>query len=179
MERDLQTFVEVLMSAAAEVLGEYFHLPQAESDAVYRERVYCYELYHRMRTRWEGAPYSLGGEIDKAGHPLFRGGPYARAKPDFLVHIPGEMDHNLAVVEVKPATAASVEVQRDFQKLKWFCEKARYFAGIMLIYGESKQFERDRNQIVEALRAMDAPLILLHQSRPGASCHILESIVRR
>jgi hypothetical protein len=43
-------------------------------------------------------PFSLGGEIDTN-----RGW-----KPDFLVHIPGQMT-NLVILEVKPGNAAAIE----------------------------------------------------------------------
>jgi len=30
----------------------YFHINIDGGDAIYRERVYCYELYHQVRNRW-------------------------------------------------------------------------------------------------------------------------------
>ena len=92
MEEYFAEFLGRLRASCAAVTAEYFQLPIAAGDDVYRERVYCYELYHRLRQEWGRFPFSLGGEIDKSGHPLFRGGPYAQAKPDFLVHQPGSMD---------------------------------------------------------------------------------------
>jgi hypothetical protein len=82
---------EALIEATTAAIGDpYFQLPVAQlADAVYRERVYCYELYHQLRSIWNGFDFSLGGEVDKAGHPHFRDGHYAHAKPDFLVHRPG------------------------------------------------------------------------------------------
>jgi hypothetical protein len=55
-----------------------------------------------LRCEWQDFPFSLGGEVDKGGHPHFKNGPYAKAKPDFLVHVPGTMEANLACIEVKP-----------------------------------------------------------------------------
>jgi hypothetical protein len=97
----------MLAASCAQIGGEYFQLPIAEADAVYRERVYCYELYHQLRRLWRDFPFSLGGEVDKEGHPHFKNGPYAGAKPDLLVHWPGNMDGNLACVEVKPGTGTT------------------------------------------------------------------------
>lgn len=58
-----------------------------------------------MRLRWpKECPYSLCGEVDKAGHPLIRGHGLDHLKPDFLVHDPGDLDENLVVIEVKPIT---------------------------------------------------------------------------
>jgi hypothetical protein len=136
MRNDLIHFIEVLTQSCTQVGDVYYQLPEAKGDRVYRERVYCYELYHQMRCRWGGFPYSLGGEVDKAGHAIFRGGPYSRSKPDFLVHVPGAMDGNLAVVEVKPSTATLRSMEADVRKLLWFCrEPASYYCGTFLIYG--------------------------------------------
>jgi hypothetical protein len=128
--------------AAPRIADEYFQLPVAGTDAVYRERVYCYELYHQLRSIWERFPFSLGGEIDKSGNPHFRDGPYAGAEPDLLVHVPGNMDENLAVVEVKSANVGLGGVREDLRKLNWFCANARYFRGILLVYSEAGEAER-------------------------------------
>ena len=127
----------MILAATARIGEEYFQLPVADADAVYRERVYCYELYHQLRCLWGDFPFSLGGEIDKQGHPHFRDGPYANAKPDFLVHEPGGMDRNLACVEVKPIDRPKAEFTADFKKLTWFCRQAKYARGIFLVYGAS------------------------------------------
>ncbi len=151
MDENFAYFGGLLAAACHAVSAEYFQLPIAAGDAVYRERVYCYELYHRMRQEWGQFPFSLGGEIDKNGHPLFRTGPYAQAKPDFLVHVPGSMDGNLACVEVKPSTASTDALVQDLSKLSWFCTQARYRGGILLIYGEESE-TRSEAILGEALR---------------------------
>jgi hypothetical protein len=164
MEQDLQHFVRILSASCERIEAEYFQLPQADGDSVYRERVYCYELYHQMRTIWERFPYSLGGEIDKSGHALFRGGPYAQAKPDFLVHMPGDMGQNLAVVEVKPATRSVADLHADINKLSWFCDDpASYYCGILLVFGLDQEFQRVRERVAAAIGALRAPRILLAQ----------------
>ena len=107
----MNEFTDILKQAAASIEGEYFHLPIDGGDPVYRERVYCYELYHQMRARWpESCEYFLNGEVDKGGHPYFEklGSP----KPDFIVHIPGT-DNNYAVIEVKAGAAAAKDIQKS------------------------------------------------------------------
>src|SRR6266568_1457380 len=90
---------DLLGTATAAVAPEYFRLPIHGADPVYRERVYCYELYHQMRLRWPpGSPYRLNGEVDKRSHPYFADG--GSPKPDLLVHEPGT-GRNHAVFEVK------------------------------------------------------------------------------
>ena len=116
MNQEFDSLLAMMASACGRVAPEYFQLPVADADSVYRERVYCYELYHQLCCDWHDFPFSLGGEIDKGRHPYFRGGPYARSKPDLLVHQPGNMERNLACVEVKPCTGALDEIQRRSKK---------------------------------------------------------------
>jgi hypothetical protein len=133
----LETITDWLFKGSAEVGETYMQLPVADKEEPeYRERVYCYELYHRWRSRWiEKVGYSLAGEIDKRKHPIIRGAP----KPDFLVHVPGRMD-NLLVVEVKPANATPGDVGSDLQKLMYFrTGEPKYRAAYMWIYGMPAQ----------------------------------------
>lgn len=124
--------------------SHYFQLPEAGSEEPkYRERVYCYELYHQLRNVLESKlsdfPYKLDAEVDKAGHRIIE----ERMKPDFIVHVPGEMNSNLAVIEVKPLkqqiSRLKDELEYDIDKLKTFLEEFRYHRAIMLIYGDGKQ----------------------------------------
>jgi hypothetical protein len=168
MEEGLQQLIAMLTAATSQITADYFQLPVADADAVYRERVYCYELYHRLRAMWGAFPFSLGGEVDKVGHPAFQDGPYARAKPDFLVHMPGAMDQNLAVIEVKPATASVMELGRDLLKLSWFCENARYFKGILLVYGDAGEDETLNQRLRSAIGGVDTtPLTFLYHRNTG------------
>jgi hypothetical protein len=152
MEREFAVLEGMIAGAAARIGAEYFQLPVADADSVYRERVYCYELYHQLQCGWDGFPFSLGGEVDKAGHPHFSGGPYARSKPDLLVHEPGNMDRNLACVEVKPCGASVDEVRDDLTKLTWFCRKARYHRGVFLVYGTERAETPEYGKLLEKLR---------------------------
>jgi len=151
VERNFARLKDMIDVATSRIAQGYFHLPVADADAVYRERVYCYELY-LLRCVWATFPFSLGGEIDKAGHPHFENGPYAEAKPDLLVHIPGRMGvgDNLAVVEVKPATVRPDRIREDLQKLGWFCRNAGYFRGLFLVYGEAGEPAVLSNRIRQA-----------------------------
>jgi hypothetical protein len=133
----MERFRAMLSAATERIAQDYFHLPVADADAVYRERVYCYELYHQLRCLWEGFPFRLGGEVDKSGSPYFQDGPYSQAKPDLLVHQPGDMERNLAVLEVKPCDREAGAFKEDLEKLTWFCRYARYFRGVFLVYGDA------------------------------------------
>lgn len=135
-EQNFQQFMRCLMKAIESIDVHYFQLPIAGTDKpIYRERVYCYELYHQLRCVLGDNfhfHYELHGEVDKAGHPIIRNA----KKPDFIVHKPGNMS-NLVVIELKPVTVGKrvPKLKDDFNTLKWFINKANYYRGIMLIYG--------------------------------------------
>lgn len=123
----------LLSAATAAVASEYFLLPVHGSDPVYRERVYCYELYHQMRQRWlANTSYRLNGEIDKRSHPYCADG--AAPKPDFLVHEPGT-GNNHAIVEVKSVQGSDEGTAKDFKTLLHFRHQLGYELAIYLIYG--------------------------------------------
>jgi hypothetical protein len=152
MNEEFEIFEGMVSAAASRISTPYFQLPVAGlEDSVYRERVYCYELYHQLRCGWNGFDFNLGGEVDKGGHPLFRDGPYAKAKPDLLVHRPGDMEHNLACVEVKPSLRPAGEFNEDMRKLTWFCRNARYHRGLFLVYG-AEQHEGQNLDLFRKLR---------------------------
>jgi hypothetical protein len=161
-------FLNALMAATARVTAQYFRLPVAaeeQAKAVYRERVYCYELYHHLRNVLDcerlPAGYALNGEIDKQAHPFIR-----RSAPDFLFHVPGDMNQNLVVVEVKPINAKPHGIKKDVKNLAYFVSpEVGYRLGVMLVYGDDgrgiTRFENAlRNAEVDALR-------LLWQRNPG------------
>lgn len=140
MDEELALVTDWLLCASSQVGPEYIQLSVAGADEQeYRERVYCYELYHRWRCHWlDGFPFSLSGELDKAKHPLIRNSP----KPDFLVHIPGRMT-NLLIVEVKPQNADATKMADDLVKLTRFRRElkdqddrpANYYAAYFWVYG--------------------------------------------
>jgi len=169
MEQAFERLADMLGTAATRVGPNYFQLPVAAADAMYRERVYCYELYHQIRELWGDFPFSLGGEIDKSGHPSFVDGPYARAKPDLLIHTPGSMDENLAVVEVKPATTRQKGIRDDIRKLRWFHQNANYFVGVFLVYGEAGDPEIVAQRVRDSAAAQDdlESLVCLYHRHVG------------
>lgn len=143
---DVDRFRALLSHATGSVGRDYFILPVADAEGgepliQYRERVYAYELYHRLRCVWPDWPYSLGGEVDKRRHPVVRGAGLDNVKPDLLVHVPGAMDQNLVVVEIKaaspnPPADERVAIETDLKKLAAFCGSAQYEAGFLLVFGE-------------------------------------------
>jgi hypothetical protein len=148
----MNQFDAILRNATEAIGPQYFCLPIANSRPVYRERVYCYELYHQLRSRWPvDLQYSLGGEVDKAGHPLIRGNGLDRLKPDLLVHEPGDMGGNYAVIEIKPLLhSTTLGIQKDLITLTAFRKYAGYARALFLLYGTGR-FD-SLQQIVRHLR---------------------------
>jgi hypothetical protein len=121
----------ILRGATSAIDPAYFRLSIAGGDSVYRERVYCYELYHQMRCLWpEECPFFLNGEVDKAAHPLLTTSGAAGRKPDLFVHQPGDMDRNHAIIEVKRAEFDREGFAKDLETLTLF---------VYLVYGEEAE----------------------------------------
>jgi hypothetical protein len=127
---------QIISDATGAIDNSYFRLQLDGGDPVYRERVYCYELYHQMRLRWpENTTYVLNGEVDKAAHPILCRLSADHVKPDLLVHRPGYMSGNHAIIEVKPSNASSRGIKKDIESLSLFIKTVGYQRAIYLIYG--------------------------------------------
>lgn len=168
--RIVDDFDDRLKEATAGINSEYFQLPIAGGDSpIYRERCYCYELYHQLRLCWPDCSYKLSGEVDKAGHPVIRGNDLDRSKPDLLIHIPEDMDHNFAVIEVKPITGAIRGIKKDVRRLLAFLDRGGYEQAHYLVYGSEwhgTALETASNQIA---RNGDARIKLWHHAYPNQS----------
>lgn len=131
----------ILGDATASIERTYFQLNIDGGDPVFRERVYCYELYHQMRSIWPPDDhYVLNGEVDKRAHPILR--ELTNAKPDFLIHTPGSMAGNYAIIEVKHSTERA-GIQKDLTTLDLFVREVGYQRAIYLIYG----WEEDKETV--------------------------------
>lgn len=144
--RAANEFLEVLSEACKKVEERWFLLPVdgTNRDDAYRERVYCYELYHQLRMLTErtsraGSPrFALSGEIDKAGlNAVVEEG---RHKPDLVWHVPGQRI-NAVVVEAKAAVGLDAEgVEKDIRTLSAFLTAPgdrNYELGVFLVYGQA------------------------------------------
>jgi hypothetical protein len=133
----MQELDAILTDATAAVGEHYFRLPIEAGEATLFERNYCYELYHQMRLRWPlGSRYSLNGEVDKRWHPVIRNLGEAQVIPDLLVHTPGSMEGNHAIIEVKRANTDPAGIRKDLTTLTRFMrDDIHYERGIYLIFG--------------------------------------------
>jgi hypothetical protein len=146
MTKEYRQFTSLLAWAAAQVPQAYFQLPVAGlEDPIYRERVYCYEVYHQLQRRWLFPDLSFSGEIDKTNHPLIRGNELDRAKPDFIVHRPGDMQLNFVVIEVKPANVNRDDLQKDLVHLTGFRRYANYKHAFLVYGGTTERLQQIKN----------------------------------
>ncbi|SRR6266498_1266415 len=161
-----------LLKASSLVGEEYMRLPVAGADPQYRERVYCYELYHQLRCQWPSRfPYVLCGEIDKRKHAYVRGDYLENIKPDFLVHEPGRMDadSNLLAIEVKPANTTSIKIVKDLQKLtalrraltNSYDQAANYQHAIFWLYGGIPEDWKELTDQLQQNKFEDVDLTLI------------------
>lgn len=148
--------IELLLAeATGKIENNYFQLPiDGQEDPIYRERVYCYELYHQLRLCWPSdTDFELSGEVDKSGHPLIRGNNLDRVKPDLLVHVPGDMEGNYTIIEVKPITADRNGIKKDLETLTAFRRHAQYQKAIYLFYGQGNM--KAVQNVINELQASD------------------------
>jgi len=154
MINDFEHFMEQFKKAITMIDKKYISISMYElPDKRYRERVYCYELYHQLRKLLgDDYQYNLDGELDKKAHPIFK--KYKIEKiPDFIIHYRRDMDYNLAIIEVKPIKSVYESLSNlkdDLDKIIDFIKIAKYRYGIMLIY--SNGFDDINDIIVETFK---------------------------
>lgn len=137
----MNEFDAIISEATAAIAEKYFMLPIYGGPPVYRERVYCYELYHQMRNRWpdeQATSYTLNGEVDKCAHVELEKLGVNGQKPDLLVHGPGDMGKNFAIIEVKHVAATPEGLRKDLRSLTIFRDQVGYQRAIYLIYGKAE-----------------------------------------
>ena len=131
-------YIDLIKNALKAIAPRYFRLSTTyEPSGIVRERVFCYELYHQVRSLMKDEhKISINGEIDKRGHVDFA--PAHRKNPDFVFHIPGTHKGNTVVLEVKGRIDYSPTVmQNDFETLLTFVSQYSYQSGIFLLYNHT------------------------------------------
>jgi hypothetical protein len=156
LKDNFQIFLRALLTATENIGQKYFQLPVAYREYVYRERAYCYELYHQIREQLPSDfAYTLSGEINKAGHPFVA--PYCgEIIPDFLIHIPGNMRpmDNLAIMEVKTIEGANFyqvgkDLFKDIDTINCMTSLENgYYKGIILVFGSNHE---EKKRAIEAI----------------------------
>ncbi|HLZ57668.1 MAG TPA: hypothetical protein VKR06_12025 [Ktedonosporobacter sp.] len=115
----------------------------------YDERVFCYELYHQVRAHIEAyeaehpedlSPLLFQGELRKEQisdivAEYFQVQRLEKAYiPDFLLHSPGDFQHQSLIIEVKSAPNLPFgSIQQDLAKIQEFISRYRYQMGLFLV----------------------------------------------
>jgi len=144
----------VLKSSIKAIRKQYFDFQVAgNGEPIKRERVFCAELYHQMRRRFESIEYDLNIEPDKKKHPIIEKfcGP---VDPDLVVHRVGQMgpEDNLAVIEVKTSTGdLTTGIEKDLKTINCMTSiKNGYYGGVIIVFGPLK--ERKKENLIERIR---------------------------
>lgn len=131
-----------LKKATSEIERAYFKVKRVagssadrECEYVYRERVYCYELYHQLRRTHGnfGLELTTHAEIDKNGQEH-----YNKENPDFLIHKPGSNENNFLIMEVKVSAGTTCKKKKwaeDIKKIVHFMQEHGYKRGVFLLFG--------------------------------------------
>lgn len=155
MNEELARYYGIILEALENVDNSYYNIPTTfNSEGIVRERVFCYEFYHQLRClakKDSNTNIKINGEIDKRGHELFDEDD--QKNPDFIFHLPGTMEKNLIIVEVKGKMSRGKNgCIKDFKTLKTFLEKYQYKIGIFILYNHdlmafSTEFKEELKEI--------------------------------
>jgi hypothetical protein len=135
---ELEIYFDLIRQGLTQVGASYYRLRTTyRPTGIVRERIFCYELYHQIRSLMgEYELLSLHGEIDKRGHRDFRR--EHRRNPDFVFHLPETHAGNMLVVEVKGQLGQdNWAIIKDFETLLAFTSRYQYKAGLFLIYNHT------------------------------------------
>lgn len=171
--KDVTLAIDLIIRATKNISHDYFIPSLRNVEPLYRERVYCYELYHQMRNEMDrtnfSAHYVINGELDKASTGIDM-----TLKPDFIFHVPGEYEHNLIAMEVKRAPQLKmVSLRKDISKLNKLMDDLSYKKGIMLIFGGMNVLTRS---FIEGNRSSRV-LFLHHLSPSGPAATEPENLI--
>jgi hypothetical protein len=136
-EINTMSIIPYLQAASLHIGDLYFEIPiYGSTERFFRERAYCYELYHQLRIATDNqSDFVIHGEFDKSSHPDFINTVLKQSKPDFLFHIPGgNKSSNRAVIEVKRCSAEKVKIKKDINHLSAFLDYG-YEEAILLVFG--------------------------------------------
>jgi hypothetical protein len=154
---DIDKFLDLFRKSLNLVEESYYQTNSGSlytNTIMYYERVFCYELYHQVRSLMYELrakdPSTLSsiqfqGELRKEMinssiaaqtglSPLSK-----KYVPDFLLHSPGSTDYHGLIIEVKSNRNICFEpIQKDLVKIQEFITQYKYQMGIFLIINNSK-----------------------------------------
>jgi hypothetical protein len=167
-------YIDLIKTALSQVKSDYFKLPTTyKSSGIVRERVFCYELYHQMRSTMTNL--IINGEIDKRGHIDFV--KKDQKNPDFVYHIPGSHEGNTLVIEVKGRLNRLDYIGKDFNTITNFIEEYGYKAGVFVLYNHSlEELMQSAGQFLRNYRSRSSAssIYILAIKRHGIDCEELK-----
>jgi hypothetical protein len=175
MAVDVDDYLDLIRQSLTQIEQGYFKLETTyEPSGIVRERVFCYELYHRLRCNMtESHRVSLNGEIDKRGHQDIKADD--QKNPDFVFHVPGEWEGNTLIVEVKGKLDFD-GIEKDFETLDLFVNEYRYKAGVFIIYNHSmdefRNFFKAKIDSLASLPSANLIYIMAIKSADQSCCYV-------
>lgn len=179
MEKLFNQFREILLEAAPKIEKRYWQFDAFGLDHVgYMERTYAYEMYCRMRKVQDEKghnDFTIHGEPEKARTEFFlkirerllsekaedenEKQFQKRVMPDFLVHIPYDINGNICIVEIKPEKGKITEgFKKDIRVIKEFVDGAEningYYAGVSVLFNTVDGFNNLEKLISEYSEAI-------------------------
>jgi hypothetical protein len=118
----------------------------------------------------------LNGEVDKAAHPVLSRLDASYAKPDLLVHGPGDMGRNHAIIEVKSQKATAEGIEKDIRTLSLFRRRVGYERAIYLIYGHGnleRIFQRI-NRLAAEVPELPTIEVWAHHAQGRPAVHLFD-----
>jgi hypothetical protein len=114
--------------------------------------------------------FHVFAEPDKGGHEIIKGAP----KPDFIYHVPGTMDENISVIEVKQSEETNEKrILNTLLTLKKFVEHFRYKLGIFLVFG--KNLHPHFLELYDELLDLDTRFCFIHHLSAGRKPKLLRN----
>lgn len=178
ISEQFSTFSDLLYEAVPNIGEEFMRFEAVGLMDGFMERTYAYELYHQLRRFQDEHKYNdftihaepekqrtdfLHSILERLGDEKLRDENtddfQKRVMPDLLVHVPKNVNANIAIVEIKPekGTLNRTGIRKDVRVLKEFVNGGRdvrgYFRGILLLYSTTNGY-RDRERIIEQYSAI-------------------------
>lgn len=158
MNRDKQVF-EAFLYIFRQALGQLPDISYGRANLC-PERPFCYALYNKVEQLIESdtrkrpdlwAHLAFEGELPKsrrigARFPQLRRAELLRKPftPDFVLHSPGNIDHQILVVEVKTAAALGIDkVKADLWKIQQCITQLNFQQGLFLVMNNPAQRMRE------------------------------------
>lgn len=182
MDKLLSQFFEILFEAAPQIDKRYWQFDAFGLEHVgYMERTYAYELYCKIRKVQDEKGYhdfTVQGEPEKVRTEFFlrirdrllreqRAGEdlkqfQKRVMPDFLVHIPYDLNGNISIVEIKPEKGKVTDgFKKDIRVIKELVDGAEnakgYHAGVSVLFNTRDGFndlERLTSEYSDGIKAV-------------------------